>query len=484
MSQVLVPDIGDFKEVEVIEVLVKPGDAVAKEQSLITLESDKATMEIPSPSAGVVKELKIKMGDKVSKGSPILELDAKDDAARAEAPKKEVAKPQETKAPATGDATTVPVPDIGDFKEVEVIEVLVKPGDSVAKEQSLITLESDKATMEIPSPTAGVVKELRIKVGDKVSKGAPILVLAGGSSPSSSARAKGPSCCTRAGREADSKRAAGGNRQQAARKPVGAQVCARARRRSHAGPGQRAEGPHPPYRRAGFREGSACKSAGSRGRQRRRRGTSLQPAAVAGSRLRQVRSGRNQAAVAHPEAVGALPAPQLDLDPARHAVRRGRHHRARGVPQGADGRDREAGLQAHDAGLHDQGLRHRAAAVPGVQLVARQVGRKHRHQEVLSHRRGGRHARRAGGAGGARCGPQGRVRPRARAGRHLQAGARRQAQARRHAGRDLLDLEPGRHRRHRFHADHQRARGGDPGRLAVRIPSRICREGREGQRQL
>src|SRR5207237_10868089 len=137
---------------------------------------------IPSPSAGVVKELKIKMGDKVSKGSPILELDAKDDAARAEAPKKEVAKPHETKAPATGDATTVPVPDIGDFKEVEVIEVLVKPGDSVAKEQSLITLESDKATMEIPSPTAGVVKELRIKVGDKVSKGAAILVLAGGSS--------------------------------------------------------------------------------------------------------------------------------------------------------------------------------------------------------------------------------------------------------------------------------------------------------------
>src|SRR2546428_8816853 len=133
MSQVVVPDIGDFKEVEVIEVLVKPGDAVSKEQSLITLESDKATMEIPSPSAGVVKEIKIKMGDKVSKGSPILELDAKDDAAKAEAPKaeapkpeapkKDVPKPQETKAPASGDVTTVPVPDIGDFKEVKVIEL-------------------------------------------------------------------------------------------------------------------------------------------------------------------------------------------------------------------------------------------------------------------------------------------------------------------------------------------------------------------------
>jgi pyruvate dehydrogenase E2 component (dihydrolipoamide acetyltransferase) len=181
MSQVTVPDIGDFKEVEVIEILVKPGDAVTKEQSLVTLESDKATMEIPSPGSGVVKELKIKVGDKVSKGSPILELDAKDDAAPAakkEAPKK----PAASSAPASsfGAAQTVPVPDIGDFKEVEVIEVLVKPGDKVAKEQSLITLESDKATMEIPSPGPGVVKEVKVKVGDKVAKGSAILVLEGG----------------------------------------------------------------------------------------------------------------------------------------------------------------------------------------------------------------------------------------------------------------------------------------------------------------
>jgi len=182
MSQVVVPDIGDFKEVEVIEVLVKPGDAVAKEQSLITLESDKATMEIPSPSDGVVKELKIKVGDKVSKGALILELDAKDKAKGAEPKGAEKARAPEKPAAsgANGDSVTVPVPDIGDFKEVEVIEVLVKPGDQVAKDQSLITLESDKATMEIPSPSGGVVKELKLKVGDKVGKGAPILVLAGG----------------------------------------------------------------------------------------------------------------------------------------------------------------------------------------------------------------------------------------------------------------------------------------------------------------
>ncbi|HWI36617.1 MAG TPA: dihydrolipoyllysine-residue acetyltransferase [Burkholderiales bacterium] len=183
MSQVVVPDIGDFKEVEVIEVLVKPGDAVTKEQSLVTLESDKATMEIPSPGAGVVKELKIKVGDKVSKGSPILELDAKDEAAPAakkEAPKKAAPPAPAVQPSSFGAAQTVPVPDIGDFKEVEVIEVLVKPGDKVAKEQSLITLESDKATMEIPSPGPGVVKEVKVKVGDKVSKGAAILVLEGG----------------------------------------------------------------------------------------------------------------------------------------------------------------------------------------------------------------------------------------------------------------------------------------------------------------
>jgi pyruvate dehydrogenase E2 component (dihydrolipoamide acetyltransferase) len=177
VSQVVVPDIGDFKEVEVIEVLVKPGDAVSKEQSLVTLESDKATMEIPSPNAGVVKEIKIKVGDKVSKGSTILVLD---DKTNGEAPHEPKAQPQAAKAEApkaAGGSTTVPVPDIGDFKEVEVIEVLVKPGDSVAKEQSLVTLESDKATMEIPAPSAGVVKEIRVRVGDKVSKGSPILTM-------------------------------------------------------------------------------------------------------------------------------------------------------------------------------------------------------------------------------------------------------------------------------------------------------------------
>jgi pyruvate dehydrogenase E2 component (dihydrolipoamide acetyltransferase) len=201
MREVAVPDIGDFKDVEVIEILVKPGDTVAAEQSLITVESDKASMEIPSPGAGVVKELKLKVGDKVSQGSAILVLEEAGPTA-APAPKAAPATAKPTPVPATPAATapasaipapsappraavdaasaepmTVKVPDIGDFKDIEVIEVLVKPGDTVAKEQSLITLESDKATMEIPSPAAGVVQELRVKTGDKVSQGAAILVL-------------------------------------------------------------------------------------------------------------------------------------------------------------------------------------------------------------------------------------------------------------------------------------------------------------------
>jgi pyruvate dehydrogenase E2 component (dihydrolipoamide acetyltransferase) len=205
MMEVNVPDIGDFKDVEVIEVLVKAGDTIAAEQSLITVESDKATMEIPAPGAGVVKEMRIKVGDKVSQGTPILVLDEAEGASGA----KEAAAPQkakETPAPQTAKAEaapepakaaaapaakragpmTVKVPDIGDFKDVAVIEVLVKPGDTVAPEQSLITVESDKATMEIPSPAAGTITKLKLKVGDKVSEGSAILELeAEGGAPAS-----------------------------------------------------------------------------------------------------------------------------------------------------------------------------------------------------------------------------------------------------------------------------------------------------------
>jgi pyruvate dehydrogenase E2 component (dihydrolipoamide acetyltransferase) len=185
LVEVKVPDIGDFKDVEIIELLVKPGDAIKAEQSLITVESDKASMEIPSSHAGVVKELKVKVGDKVGEGSLVLMLETGAAAAPAPvaAPAVPAASPVATAAapaaPAAAAAGPVEVlvPDIGDFDAVAVIELLVKPGDTIKAEQSLITVESDKASMEIPSSHAGVVKELRVKIGDKVSKGSVVAVV-------------------------------------------------------------------------------------------------------------------------------------------------------------------------------------------------------------------------------------------------------------------------------------------------------------------
>jgi len=186
--EVKVPDIGDFKDVAVIEVLVKPGDTIKAEQSLITVESDKASMEIPSSHAGVVREMKVALGDKVSEGSVVLLLETQGAAAAPrEAP---AAVPAAVPAaPASAPVVSAPtpaagrvevlVPDIGDFRDVAVIEIFVKPGDAIQVEQSLITVESDKASMEIPSSHAGVVKELKVKLGDKVSQGSPIAVLEG-----------------------------------------------------------------------------------------------------------------------------------------------------------------------------------------------------------------------------------------------------------------------------------------------------------------
>jgi len=199
--EIKVPDIGDFDEVAVIELLVKPGDTVKVEQSLLTVESDKASMEIPSSHAGVVKELKVALGDKVKQGSLVLLLEA-DDAAAAATPAAAPAaapeaanptvevsnQPQAPVEPAPVAAVSVAketgpievrVPDIGDFKDVAVIEVMIKVGDSVRVEQSLVTVESDKASMEIPSSAAGVVQELKVKLGDVVNIGDLLAVLQG-----------------------------------------------------------------------------------------------------------------------------------------------------------------------------------------------------------------------------------------------------------------------------------------------------------------
>ncbi len=217
LVEVKVPDIGDFKDVAVIELLVKPGDTVAVDQSLVTVESDKASMEIPSTAAGVVRELRVGIGDKVSKGSLLLLLESAQPTSGPEAAVSEekspdssanrsvgaiknevIAAPADAPAapPAVQGARTVElrVPDIGDFKDVSVIEVFIRPGDTVKAEQSLITVESDKASMEIPSAAAGTVREVRVKLGDKVNIGDLLAILeaapgAAGASPSAPAAA-------------------------------------------------------------------------------------------------------------------------------------------------------------------------------------------------------------------------------------------------------------------------------------------------------
>ncbi|HEJ9486762.1 TPA: pyruvate dehydrogenase complex dihydrolipoyllysine-residue acetyltransferase [Proteus mirabilis] len=177
--EIKVPDIG-ADEVEVTEVMVKVGDRIEEEQSLITVEGDKASMEVPSPQAGVVKEIKIAVGDKVQTGSLIMIFEAEGAAQAAPA---QAAAPAPAAAPATAELKEVHVPDIGG-DEVEVTEVMVKVGDSVAEEQSLITVEGDKASMEVPAPFAGVVKEIKIATGDKVSTGSLIMVFeVAGSAP-------------------------------------------------------------------------------------------------------------------------------------------------------------------------------------------------------------------------------------------------------------------------------------------------------------
>ena len=183
LIEIKVPDIGDFDEVEIIEVLVAEGDSVEVNQDIITLESDKAAIEIPSPADGVIKELKVAVGQKVKQGDVIaLAEAASTTTTEASSPVKSapaaIATPSPEAVPevVAGGLIDIEVPDIGDFDEVEIIEVLVSEGDSVDVNQDIITLESDKAAMEIPSPVAGPVKQLKVAVGDKVKQGDVIAI--------------------------------------------------------------------------------------------------------------------------------------------------------------------------------------------------------------------------------------------------------------------------------------------------------------------
>ncbi|MDP1604037.1 MAG: dihydrolipoyllysine-residue acetyltransferase [Legionella sp.] len=185
--QIKIPDIGGATDVDVIEILVKPGDEIKLNAPLLALESDKASMEIPAPKAGKISKIMVKVGDKVSEGDLILTLLSNEDNQEkseksqpvtdaasqksAEPPQKQPATPGKT------ETLDVKIPDIGGAVDVDVIEVIVKKGDKVEKDQSLITLEGDKATMDIPAPAAGVIESISLKVGDKVSQGSLILTM-------------------------------------------------------------------------------------------------------------------------------------------------------------------------------------------------------------------------------------------------------------------------------------------------------------------
>ena len=163
---VQVPDLGDANEVEVIEVCVKKGDVISAEDPLIVLESEKAAMEVPSPDAGKIIDIKIALGDQVSQGDSILEIEFEEIKASKKSNQSKTSNSNESKA-----TQSIPIPDLGDAEDVEVIELCVKVGDKVNQDDSIIVLESEKAAMEVPTPVEGVIKKINVGVGDKVSAG-------------------------------------------------------------------------------------------------------------------------------------------------------------------------------------------------------------------------------------------------------------------------------------------------------------------------
>ncbi len=196
LIEVKVPDIGDFSDVPVIELFVKVGDTLKVDDAIATLESDKATMDVPSSAAGVVKEVLVSLGDRVSEGAVLIKLEAAG-AAAAAAPAASApapaAAPVAAAAPAPaagGGIVEVKVPDIGDFSDVPVIELFVKVGDSIKAEDAIATIESDKATMDVPSSATGVVKEVLVQLGSRVSEGAVLIKVETGAAAPAAAPAK------------------------------------------------------------------------------------------------------------------------------------------------------------------------------------------------------------------------------------------------------------------------------------------------------
>ncbi len=202
LIEVKVPDIGDYTDVPVIDICVIVGDVVKVDDALVTLESDRATMDVPSSAAGVIREIRVALGEKISEGAVVVVLEASEEVATpplvASAAAAVAAAPTNPPPPAAaapspaasaGATVEVKVPDIGDYHDVPVIDVCVQVGDTVKVDDALVTLESDKATMDVPSSAAGVIREVRVKLGDKVSEGAVVVVLDTAGGPAAAAPA-------------------------------------------------------------------------------------------------------------------------------------------------------------------------------------------------------------------------------------------------------------------------------------------------------
>ena len=379
-------------------------------------------MEVPSPYAGVVKSVAIKIGDRVSQGTPILSLEL-DGAGPAAEPVKPAVSPPPAPTSAPAGVAEVRVPDIGEFKGVPIIEVMVKAGDTIKAEQPIVTLESDKASMEVPSPLGGVVQELKIKLGDRVSEGTVLLVL-------TTNAAEAPQVAARVPAETAPPRPSSAPGFVAAPSvapspPVpalevpyaGPSVRKRARELGidlHEVKGTGRRGRILPEDVANFTKAPAVDTPARSAPDGAELGLLPWPRSIS-----QVRADRDQTALADQENLRPDPASQLGDDPARHQSRRVRHHRYRGIPQTAQQREREVGSAREHARLHDQGGSDIAEEIPGIQRLARR--RQSNPQKVLPHWFCGGHAAGLGRARHPRRRQEGRDRNRERDGRSREA---------------------------------------------------------------
>ena len=447
---IVVPDLGDFADVEIIEVLVSAGDEVAKEDGLITLETDKAAMDVPAPESGTIESLTVSVGDTVSSGDVIgkMEADIGGDTVIIPPPSKtkESPAPSAPTEPAPtetaeeqptpdgedgGGVETLRVPDLGDFSDVEVIEVLVAEGDEVNAEDGLVTLETDKAAMDVPASAGGVIEKLLVSVGDKVSTGSEVAVVrAKGSAAqkpaTTDAKGSDADAAPKSEPQSESTTESRSETAQPASQPAAAQASSEPARideagfaRAHASPSVRKLA-----RELGV-DLVRVKGSGAKGRV-------LHDDVKAF--VKSVMTGQAAAPAAGAATLPKTPSVdfakfgEIELEPLTRIqkisgprlqaswinIPHVTQHRSRGTPAAAERPRQGARHSADAAGVHHQGLRQRAEGIPEGEFFAGGRRRKPCHEEVLSHRFRGGHGAGARRARHSRCRQQGCLRARVR----------------------------------------------------------------------